>query len=449
MPPSPEAEKTENSRANAFGFAIVFIVVNLHVLRNVVPVPYLALYALITLWVLNRALVRFTRGPTARLGLPLAWIATAGIGFVSTLAISGGSTAAYGLVRYLFAFPVLLAFFAYTQSRRDLKNHIRTMCAFFAVGALSVPMQYLTGPVTFFAAASERAGLDRYASLFGSLTALGVAAGSYIALSQALRPRATILSVLAISFGGIVSLSKAAIANIALGLLSHLALGGRRVVRLTLTLGLVIGVGYFIVQESQILQESLAASATSFGVAGGAENYDMSFQSSIFDRLTTKPAQNWAVLATLGSPLVYLTGGGFGMASTALVPSGASLAGMTHNQFAEFYSVAGIVGGTFATLAIATIAIRLIRAWSISKDSLNGAVLVAFVLWIANSFFANGTAYQPIASSILFLAMYVACNPHESTISSHHNNEPTSRDEATSYEHHGPNSIATGNTRGA
>ncbi|MGW3546359.1 hypothetical protein ACWDHH_01090 [Janibacter hoylei] len=397
--------KARASRANAWGFAIVFIVVNLHVLRNVALMPYLAVYAVVSLWVLNRAIARLARTPQVSLGLPTAWIAAAGIAFASTLAISGAGTALYGLSRYLFALPVLLAFIAYTDSPRDLLTHIRTMCVFFAVGALTVPLQYLTGPITFFADSSERAGLERYASVFGSLTALGIAAGSYIALAQALRPRSTVLSIVAIGVGGIASLSKAAIVNIALGLASHLVLGGRQVLRMIVTLAVVLSVGYLVVQESAILQESLSASATSFGVEGGSENYDMSFQSSLYDRLVTRPAENWAVLATMGSSLVYVTGGGFGMASTALVSPAASLAGMTHNQFAEFFSVAGLVGGSIATLTVAVIVVRLVRA---RRTPLRGAVLGAMTLWVANAFFANGIAYQPITASVLFLAMFVA-----------------------------------------
>lgn len=408
MPLFSETGPTPTSRSNAWGFALVFVIVNLHVLRNVAAAPYLAVYALVTLWVLNRAIVKVNRRQGLSLGLPATWVITATIGFLSAIAISGIGAATYGLVRYLFAIPILLGLIAYTESRHDLVNHIRTMCAFFAIGALTVPLQYITGPITFFAAASERAGLERFASVFGSLTALGVAAGSYIALSQALRPRITILSTLAISIGGVASLSKAAIANILLGLASLLAVGGRQVLRLVTTLAIVIAAGYFAVEQSSLLQESLAASATSFGVEGGAQNFDMSFQSSIYDRLITRPSENWAVLATLNSSLVYLIGGGFGMASTALVPANASLAPMTHNQFAEFYSMFGVIGGTLATATVALIMVRLIREWRSEHDPITGAVLAAFILWAANSLFANGTAYQPITASVLFLAMFVA-----------------------------------------
>lgn len=408
MPPSSERDLRAEGRANSWGFAVVFIVVNLHVLRNVASAPYLALYAVVTLWVLNRAIAQISRSNNVRLGLPSAWVLTALIAFLSSIAISGLPAATYGLVRYLFAFPIFLAFVAYTTTDKDLANHLRTMCYFFTFGSLTVPLQYFTGPITFFADASERAGIERFASIFGSLTALGVAAGSYIALTQALRSRAMISAVLAISVGGIASLSKAAIANIALGLGSFVAIGGKQFARVLTTLVVIVCATYFTVQESSILQDSLAASATSFGVEGGTQNYDQSFQGSLSDRLITRPAENFAVLATLGSPLVYLTGGGFGMASTALVPSSASLADMTHNQFAEFVSIGGFVGGGIACTVVAVILFRLLRDWRMGRDSVKGAVLAAFAIWIANSFFANGTAYQPITASIVFAAMFLA-----------------------------------------
>lgn len=404
---SSEVAAQAQARANTWGFALVFVVVNLHVLRNIASAPYLGVYALTSMWVLNRALVRLRTHQAFTLGLPLAWLAAAGIAFASTLAISGAAVAAYGLARYLFALPILLAFIAYTTQPGDLKRHVRTMCIFFAIGSLSIPLQYLTGPIRFFAAASERAGLERYASIFGSLTALGISAGSYIALTQTLKIRSTVMTVVAISVGGIASLSKAAIANIALGLVSHLVTGGRRTLRLLITLIVVIVVGYAVVRESTLLQESLAASATSFGIEGGTTNYDMSFQSSLIDRLVDKPAANFAVLATLG-PSAYLTGGGFGMGSTALVPESASLAEMTHNQFAEFFSIGGALGATITCLTLLTILHRLLRTWRATRSSLHGSIFAALALWVGNSFFANGTAYQPIAASIIFLAMFVA-----------------------------------------
>lgn len=96
------------------------------------------------------------------------------------------------------------------------------------------------------------------------------------------------------------------------------------------------------------------------------------------------------------------------MASTALVPPSASLADMTHNQFAEFVSIGGLLGGAFAVAVVAIVFMRLLKYWRLGRDPATGAVLAAFVIWIANSFFANGTAYQPINASILFIAMFLA-----------------------------------------
>ncbi|MCA0180555.1 MAG: hypothetical protein LCH77_13415 [Actinobacteria bacterium] len=391
--------------SNRLAFGLVFVVVNLHILRNLAALPYLTVYAITVAWVLTRLI---GKKPIVKMNVPTLWVLLSIFGFMTTAVISGSFAGAFGLVRFLFAFPIFLALAAFSETLDDVQDHMRTMVMVFAIGCLSVPLQFVTGPIAFFAADAERAGIDRYASVFGSLTSLGVAAGSYIALSHGLPGRTRILSTLSISIGGIASLSKAAIANIALGLLTGPLSGRKRLGRATF--GLIFSVMLLVaaVWQSESLSRSLRATAISFGVDSGVKTNDLSFTASAIDRLTRLPMENWAGLEALGSPLAYLTGGGFGMASTALVPAEASLAPMAHNQFAEFVSVFGVVGGgAFVGICI-LLGLRLLRRWRNEPYPFSGPAFFAFAMWTTNSFFANGTAYQPSMASVLFFCMFVA-----------------------------------------
>lgn len=391
--------------SNRTAFAIVFLVVNLHILRNVALVPYLASYAMTCAWVATRLV---GKPPIVRLGMPALWVGLALCGFITTTAISGYSASTFGLVRFLFAFPVFLALLAFTDHPDDIRDHMRTMVVVFALGSLTVPLQFVTGPIGFFAADAERAGVDRFASIFGSLTSLGVAAGSYLALSYGLSSLLRLFTALAISVGGIASLSKAAIANIGIGLASGPVAQRTGKGRAAVGLAVAIAAIATSVLQSEDLSRGIRATAVSFGFDSGVVTNDQSVTQSAADRVTRLPMENRAALRNLESPLVYAVGGGFGMASTALVPAEASLAPMAHNQFAEFVSVFGYVGGGAFLAITAAIGVRLMRRWRGGSDNISGPTFFAFSIWAVNSIFANGTAYQPAMASILYFSMFVA-----------------------------------------
>lgn len=389
--------------SNPVRFGGVFVVVNLHTLRNVDELTYLTVYALTALWTLNALVKRrpqFTSGPA------LWWVALATLGAAVTASISGFGTALLGLTRFLFAIPVLLALVAFTENRDELVRHVRTMTLVFTVGALTLPLQFITGPISFFASDSERAGLVRYSSLLGSLTTLGIALGCYVVLSydlpRLLRPLAVVLQLSA----GAASLSKAAVANGLLGLSLIVMSERRRPVTALLSIsGLAIAFAV-VVAVSPELAARVNAVATSFGLDTGVRNYDRDIEASAMERLTTLPIANITALTQLHSPLVYVIGGGFGMGSTALVSREASLAPMAHNQYVEFFTVFGAVGGAVAVAALGTVFFRLLQMEARQRDPLVNRIYLAFGLWLLNAVFANGIAYQPVTASILWLAVF-------------------------------------------
>jgi hypothetical protein len=160
------------------------------------------------------------------------------------------------------------------------------------------------------------------------------------------------------------------------------------------------------------VHERLSASLESFGYTevGLPANYDSNVRVAAVARVTEFPKANFLALRNLNSPFVYLVGGGFGMASTALVPRASSIAPMAHNQYAELATVFGAVGGSVMVVVLILIAVRL-KMRARRAGDLATVVLASYLVFLVNSLFANGTAYQPSSASILCLAAYAACAP--------------------------------------
>jgi hypothetical protein len=398
---------------NTTKFAVVFFVVNLHLLRNVATIPYLAAYAAVS----GAVLVSFCLDPRTRqmrLGLPLIWLVVALAGTAVSLLVIPWSAALYGASRFLFVTPIFLAFVQYTASRRELVSHVRCMTLFFVVAALTIPLQIATGPVSWFAEDSERGGYDRFGSLVGSLTSLGIVTGCYIVLMQLSSPRHRFVQIAVTILSALVSLSKAAIANVGLSLLASLWVNRDRLSRGIAALVMLGAFTAVAVAYIPPVNDRLESTLESFGFVGGAAlpaNYDSSVQKSAIDRVSALPRANFLALGDQHSPLVYFVGGGFGMASTALVTPEASTAPMAHNQYAELVTVFGILGGGFMVWVLVAIGVRLKRRARAPGD-IPTVVLASYTVLLVNSLFANGTVYQPASASILCLAAYVAGAPH-------------------------------------
>lgn len=391
-------------------FAIVFVAVNLHVLRNISLPGYMMFYAPIALFVSFQFAFMLARKPREiRIGPFFVWLAIAAGGTLTSVAVISLGGALTGLSRFLFGIPVFFALYLYTDGIADLRKHILTFGVFFAVAAMTIPLQTVTGPISWFAVASTRAGLDRYASLLGSLTSIGTVVGAYVVLAQALSPGRRWALLLLMALPAAMSLNKSAIANIAIAVLILIYLNRATLSKLAvgvLTAGMLAGAAYGTIST---FASRIDAVLVSFGInREGIVNYDTKFDDSLWDRLYSLPLANFEVLGQLGSPFVYLTGGGFGMASTALVPADDALAPMAHNQFAELLTVFGAIGASLACGALAVVGYRLYRLYKATKSDVVSAVGFSLLVLLVNSLFANGTFYQPAASSIIFLAMFVS-----------------------------------------
>lgn len=145
-------------RWNTLRFALVFVVVNLHTLRRASEIGYMAIFALVSSLAIYDFIQSRPRTRFDGLGYMATWLAVSVYGLAVSVAVIGPAGAFFGLSRFLFAVPVLFAFVAYTDSRKDFARHIEVMCGFVALAALTVPLQMAVGPIAWFAEASERGG---------------------------------------------------------------------------------------------------------------------------------------------------------------------------------------------------------------------------------------------------------------------------------------------------
>lgn len=401
------------SFGNTVKFAIVFVVVNLHTLSDLSLPLYLAMYVPTVAVVILQYYFRYKNSkPPVSAGLFWVWAILGVFGFAVSLALISPGGSAQGLVRYLFSAPIYLALVLYTENEEDLRRHLVTAVAFFAIASLSIPLQFFTGPISWFADSSERAGLDRFSSLVGNLTSVGIVVGIYIVLSHAAPGRQRWLWVVLMIFPAMLSLQKSAIVNIALGVLILIILNRRSWKKFLVGAAATIGATALAYAFVPVIRERISASMLGFGIDPdpNAEIFrdDVGIWTSVWDRLVVLPGANFDALADLDRPFAYLIGGGFGMASTALVPEEDSLAPMAHNQFAEILTVFGPLVGGLAILILLRVGYLLARRAKLTAAPVLIAVFLAYVVLMVNSLFANGTLYQPSSASIFYIALFAA-----------------------------------------
>lgn len=410
-------------------FVVVFTIVQLHLLRNIVPLPYMAVYASMSviLVVLTSKKI-FQERNSSVLRILIFLFICAIWGFLTSLQFIDFGGALVGLTRYTFAIPIFLSLYLFVNDLDDLRIVLITFICYFAVVSITLPMQMFTGPISWFSSSSTRAGLVRFTSLAGSMTTFGIVVGCYLLLIPAVkRWWAWVL-------GGIVmvsstfALSKAAIVNVTIAMLIF-AWFYRKVITKYLLWFTVAIVGTYLLTKLPApkqeipsnkaangiasnngleLGDRIAASLQSFNLSINSKgNGDVSVFQSALDRIFALPGMNFEAWLNLG-PWSWLTGGGFGMAGTALVPERESLGMMAHNQFAELYSVFGVVIGTGLLALLFVVLVKLFQITRSSRSEIIVVIFASYLLLMLNGMFANGILYQPAGAAIFYLSLFVA-----------------------------------------
>ncbi|GGA98667.1 hypothetical protein GCM10011491_28660 [Brucella endophytica] len=128
--------------------------------------------------------------------------------------------------RFVFILPFAAFAALVLDTREKQRLALQTFTVWVVIGAWTVFYQTAFGPMDWFALPTERSGSIRYASLIGNLTATGVVGGLVLPVAYFMFRRSILGGVILgiIAMGLVVSLQKAATANIFLFVLAMAAL---------------------------------------------------------------------------------------------------------------------------------------------------------------------------------------------------------------------------------
>lgn len=380
-----------------------------HLLRNLSPLYFLILAALLFLFFIsimgNLSLIEFD--PFFWI-LLVVWTYASIIGFLQQPVYGDSGT---GLVRLWAGLP--LAGVAMILASAPINIKMRWLVFFYTIAALTFPLQYAIGPVEWFAEASERAGTDRFASLTGSLTSYGVSVGvaSLAALCFFSFP-VSIALFLVLALGGLLSLQKAALANLAIAMILSVWVRGNDVKGVVLRcfygfvfIGVVTVVLYPVFSQQAFISQlmDIVLRIVEGVLASDADlTADVGFFESIYDRLSMLPAE--ALNYHDWSALLFGAGvfGGAGALGYPDLP-------MAHNGVVEVLLIFGVpVGFVLNLFVVYFLVVSAARVFDDGRPSAleSRFLLAAISLFYLNNIFSGGGFFQPISASVFWLAFF-------------------------------------------
>ncbi len=318
---------------------------------------------------------------------------------------------AIGMSRFFYVIPISMIFYDTVKTEKFVSKLLFIYVFCSAIACATVPLQaFITGPINWFSPYSFRAGIIRYSSLLGNVSAMGIAGGLSFLVAILLPYRSkvlkfTICSVILISL--FMSLQRAAVVNIILSFVFYFLFND---IKLKSKLfGLVFSL--FIISGSVLLLLKFENTKvlTSFflgslGIAG-AEN-----QIVDYDPITSQI--QYRVIGNTLSHFDYLklTGFVFGIGYKGLGGVLAQPSIYAHNDFVNLFAVGGIGYFIFFIVFFYYIVTTLYRYLILSKKLENKdiyknlTIFFAFsILFIINFVGGSGNYLQPNISILFWL----------------------------------------------
>lgn len=310
-------------------------------------------------------------------------------------------------------FFVILPFLFFLVIHKELsigfiKLTLKAFCFFMAASALSVVYQIFQGPLPFLADATFRSGLERYASLAGSLTTMGSVGA--LAVLILLFDRKWLFSntflkyilLLVISSGMLFSMGKASVINLLVCIFLYLLLNFKiqsfiRTLISMISL-LIIGLLVYNFFETTVLG-SYIDTIINYTLSGE----DGKTSEDLINRVTDKPAQVFEY-HSIGI-IDYITGIGFGaMAGTM----GLSHYPMAHNSYVDLLLSSGVfhliayLGLNFHVMSKSLFSISLTVQNLIIKKIYVSIVILTLINYIIGA----GKFYQPVQGVIILTILF-------------------------------------------
>ena len=301
-----------------------------------------------------------------------------------------------GFVRLFYLFPVVSYFFNKQFNDKESLFFWKIILIFSILATLSILIQYIIGPISWFAVHSGRASTDRFASLIGSLTAYGgfVAVPLLISMLMIKNRLLKFFIIILLIFGAALSLQKMSIASVLISFLLVAHFEKKRLsfklikkifCFLLLLIVLAFTIYYFlsIYFPHHLLYFSLIFSADAGSVG------DVSVNQSVANRFIEFPLaalKYWGFSAVFIGVGVYGGSGGLGY---PYFP-------MAHNLLFEIILIFGIpLGATLLYLFFSLLArsLRLAKKYKNTRFILALSVFSALLL---TNLFSGGLLYHPV-----------------------------------------------------
>lgn len=388
----------------------IYFVYNCHLLRNLTPYYYGVLataFAAASIYSLSK----MARLPMTPIGFWLLGYVLFALSAVTQTAVDlGPAPAAYGGVRLLMTFPlVAMVFLVSGIYPRLFEYTLWLFLVFVVIGVFSIILQYFTGPISWFVEASDRAGMERFGSILGSIPTIGAAVplGILLVLLLQMKPLVRILLLLVMGAGILSSLSKQAASGSLLAVVLGLLLGRKKRVAVV---GWVIAggaLGYLVLGSLDLpLVESMRNYVTGilFPEVAGAETmrgYDFSVQESMWMRITSLPMHSYDWLMEHRGPFGLVVGGGCVMLGPSLLRPGDSHYFTAHNNYMDFVLLGGfgyLIVFVGLCISVTRESLRLYR--SRSGNEISSVMLGLAFMYVTASMFTGGLTYQPALGTL-------------------------------------------------
>ena len=308
-----------------------------------------------------------------------------------------------GIARIGFILPVIYILL-FNLDKHNYQIYVYLWLIYGVLAALSLPIQYLIGPVAWFSESFERVGTQRFGSLAGSLTTFGNISGALLFIAFYLNRKILLMIfvVIILLIGIIASLQKAAIASVLVSVLTLMMAGKIRIYAIfTITFIIIIfsiyGI-YFIDFETKntlfLLFETFTGTADAHFVS------DVSIYQSLIDRVTYLPMLAFDYYGYHAAIIGVGVFGGSGSLGYPELPH-------THNLFGETIMIFGILPAIFIFIFMILILRKSLIILIFSTHYETSVVLAAgiFINMLIPTIFAGALFYHPAGAGIFWASV--------------------------------------------
>lgn len=278
-----------------------------------------------------------------------------------------------------------------------------------AGGSLTLLYQFLFGEITWFAESSARAGFARYASLFGNLTAIGMVAAIGIITTLFVEKINVLLKSLLLTsllIGLALSLQKASVANLVLALGLSLLFADRerraKIAKIIVGVALIISIGLSFLPE---IQNIALATIQNFRFDENiVQNEDDTVGVSIMRRTMDLP---YDAISAYGYEYLLTGVGVIGSAGTLGFPEAPS----THNSFSDSILTGGVLNLTVMLCLLYLMGREVMRPIpnvSVLSNNQYACARAVYFLIVLNLPFVSGILFQPNSACLFYFFMGLA-----------------------------------------